>query len=171
MDSEYFAAGAAVLLISVLLLLTQKPAPILDKREFRQFKLIKKTIISPNTAIYRFQLPTGRGLELPIGQHISVRAIIDGKEVVRSYTPTSLSTDLGYFELLIKSYPTGQLSKWFGELELGAMVDVRGPKGNFLYRPNMCRSIGMIAGGTGLTPMLQVIKCIQALPIDFMCNN
>lgn len=35
---------------------------------------------------------------------------------------------------------------------------VRGPKGNFNYTPNMCREIGMIAGGTGITPMLQVKK-------------
>ncbi|CAI7845121.1 unnamed protein product, partial [Closterium sp. NIES-53] len=28
--------------------------------------------------------------------------------------------------------------------------------GRFKYRPNMCRAIGMIAGGTGVTPMFQV---------------
>lgn len=92
---------------------------------------------------------------MPIGQHVSVRANIDGKDVMRSYTPTSLSSDLGYFELMIKSYPTGTLSKWFGELQVGQMVEMRGPKGSFLYTPNMCREIGMIAGGTGITPMLQ----------------
>jgi len=29
-----------------------------------------------------------------------------------------------------------------------------------VYTPNMCRRIGMIAGGTGITPMLQVIRAI-----------
>lgn len=29
-----------------------------------------------------------------------------------------------------------------------------------VYQPNMCRRIGMIAGGTGITPMLQIIKAI-----------
>ena len=36
----------------------------------------------------------------------------------------------------------------------------RGPKGNFAYSANMARRIGMIAGGTGITPMLQIIKAI-----------
>lgn len=92
-------------------------------------------------------------MNLPVGQHVSVKAMVDGKEVTRSYTPTSLNEDLGYFDLLIKSYPTGALSKHFSTLTLGDYVEVRGPKGNFLYTPNMCKEIGMIAGGTGVTPM------------------
>lgn len=38
---------------------------------------------------------------------------------------------------------------------------VKGPKGAMVYTPNMCRHIGMIAGGTGITPMLQVARAIQ----------
>lgn len=37
---------------------------------------------------------------------------------------------------------------------------VRGPKGAMVYTPNMVREFGMIAGGTGITPMLQVIRAI-----------
>jgi cytochrome-b5 reductase len=39
-------------------------------------------------------------------------------------------------------------------------MKVKGPKGAMVYQPNMCRRIGMIAGGTGITPMLQIIKAI-----------
>ena len=39
-------------------------------------------------------------------------------------------------------------------------MQVRGPKGAMVYRPNMCRRIGMIAGGTGITPMLQIVRAI-----------
>jgi cytochrome-b5 reductase len=46
----------------------------------------------------------------------------------------------------------------FGELKVGQEISMRGPKGNFNYTPNMCSAIGMIAGGTGITPMLQVIS-------------
>jgi cytochrome-b5 reductase len=35
---------------------------------------------------------------------------------------------------------------------------VRGPKGRFVYKKNECDEIGMLAGGTGITPMLQVIR-------------
>jgi ferredoxin-NADP reductase len=52
---------------------------------------------------YRFALPHPNDvLGLPIGQHISVQAVINGKEIMRSYTPTSSDDDLGYFDLMIK---------------------------------------------------------------------
>lgn len=115
---------------------------------------------------YRFQLPRANSLlGLPIGQHISIGAAItqpDGssKEIVRSYTPVSGDEQPGYFDLLIKSYPTGNISRHMASLAVGQTIRVRGPKGAFVYTPNMVRHFGMIAGGTGITPMLQVIRAI-----------
>lgn len=45
-------------------------------------------------------------------------------------------------------------------LIVGQAIRVRGPKGAFVYTPNMVRHFGMIAGGTGITPMLQIIRAI-----------
>lgn len=39
-------------------------------------------------------------------------------------------------------------------------MKVKGPKGAMVYTPNMVRRLGMIAGGTGITPMLQIIRAI-----------
>lgn len=39
-------------------------------------------------------------------------------------------------------------------------MKVRGPKGAMAYQPNMVKRFGMIAGGTGITPMLQITKAI-----------
>ena len=58
------------------------------------------------------------------------------------------------------------MSKYVAEMKIGDTIDVRGPKGMFLYQPNMCREIGMIAGGTGITPMLQVARAILNNPAD-----
>lgn len=66
----------------------------------------------------------------------------------------------GYFDLLIKTYAQGNISKHVASLDVGQSIRVRGPKGAFLYEPNMVRHFGMVAGGTGLTPMLQVIQAI-----------
>lgn len=41
-------------------------------------------------------------------------------------------------------------------MNIGDKIGVRGPKGAFIYTPNMAKEIGMVAGGTGITPMLQV---------------
>ncbi|RKU41269.1 NADH-cytochrome b5 reductase [Coniochaeta pulveracea] len=143
-----------------------QPAKVLKPDQFQEFELKEKTVISHNVAIYRFNLPTPRSvLGLPIGQHISIGAAIpqpDGsaKEVVRSYTPISGDHQPGYFDLLIKSYPTGNISKHMAGLAVGQTIRVKGPKGAFVYSPNMVRHFGMIAGGTGITPMLQVIRAI-----------
>lgn len=120
--------------------------------------------MSPSS--YRFALPSPNAiLGLPIGQHISIGAELaqpDGstKEIVRSYTPISGDHQPGYFDLLIKSYPTGNISKHMASMKVGQPLRVKGPKGAFVYTPNMVRHFGMIAGGTGITPMLQVVRAI-----------
>lgn len=112
---------------------------------------------------YRFALPSSTNiLGLPIGQHISVAARIEGQpeDVVRSYTPISSDENPGYFDLLIKSYPTGNISKYVASLKIGQPLKVKGPKGAMVYTPGLVRRFGMIAGGTGITPMLQIIRAI-----------
>jgi len=86
---------------------------------------------------------------------------VSNKEVVRSYTPISSDVHPGYFDLLIKSYPTGNISRHLATLKVGDKMKVKGPKGAMVYRKNMVRRFGMIAGGTGITPMLQIIRAIQ----------
>ena len=126
---------------------------------------------SHNTAIYRFKLPSeSHILGLPIGQHISLAANlgvkdpktekVENKEVVRSYTPISSDVYPGYFDLMIKSYPTGNISRHLSTLKVGDTMKVKGPKGAMVYSPNMVRRFGMVAGGTGITPMLQIIRAI-----------
>lgn len=61
---------------------------------------------------------------------------------------------------MIKAYPQGNISAHMKTLKVSDTMKVRGPKGAMVYTPNMCRHIGMIAGGTGITPMLQVIRAI-----------
>ncbi|KAH0552886.1 NADH-cytochrome b5 reductase [Trichoglossum hirsutum] len=136
---------------------------VLRPNEYQNFELKEKTIISHNVAIYRFALPrTTDILGLPIGQHISISAQlpVSEREIVRSYTPITSDENAGYFDLLIKSYPTGNISKYMATLKIGQTIKLRGPKGAMVYRPNLVRHFGMIAGGTGITPMLQIIRAI-----------
>ncbi|MCJ1358646.1 MAG: NADH-cytochrome b5 reductase [Icmadophila ericetorum] len=136
---------------------------VLNPEAFQEFELTEKVIISHNVAIYRFGLPSKTSiLGLPIGQHISVAATIEGqpKEIVRSYTPITSDEDYGYFELLVKSYPTGNISKYMATMKIGQTLKVKGPKGAMVYSPGIVRHFGMIAGGTGITPMLQIVKAI-----------
>ena len=144
---------------------------VLSPDSYQLFPLMEKETLSHNTAIYRFRLPSEKSiLGLPIGQHISLAAILDvadpktgktdRKEVVRSYTPISSDQEAGYFDVLIKAYPTGNISKHVASLNIGDPLKVKGPKGAMVYKPNMVKRFGMIAGGTGITPMLQITRAI-----------
>lgn len=150
---------------------------VLSAAAFRDFKVLKVTKVSYNTKLIRFEIPHGKSLGLSIGRHITVRARIsnhdgDGSnhedhatsnKVMRAYTPTSRPDQTGYFDLLVKSYEYGKLSPYLHALKPGKTVEVRGPVGRFKYTPNRFlapQSMGLIAGGTGLTPCLQVIRCV-----------
>ncbi|KAF9015340.1 hypothetical protein BDQ17DRAFT_1229400 [Cyathus striatus] len=139
----------------------------LNPNEWKEYPLKEKTQISPNTAIYRFKLPHPQDvLGLPTGQHISVSAEINGKIITRSYTPVSSDDHKGYFELLIKTYDKGNISRYVAQLKIGDNIRVKGPKGNFAYTPDLTTHISMIAGGTGITPMVQIIRAALRNPLD-----
>ena len=76
---------------------------------------------------------------------------------MRAYTPCSSPYQKGYFELLIKSYEYGKMSCYMHSLSVGDSLEVRGPVGRFKYTENQYKHMGMIAGGTGITPCIQVV--------------
>ncbi|KAL3082837.1 hypothetical protein niasHS_010639 [Heterodera schachtii] len=162
------------------------PKTLEDTEKKYALKLIDRKRVSHDTRRFRFALPTEQHiLGLPIGQHIYVSAKIDGKLVVRPYTPVSSDDDQGFVEFVIKVYfravhprfpEGGKMSQHLESMEIGDHLDFRGPNGlivyegngHFLIRPDKKSSpvprhfdeIGLIAGGTGITPMLQLIKDI-----------
>jgi cytochrome-b5 reductase len=86
--------------------------------------------------------------------------------VSRSYTPVSNSKDQGYLELVIKVYPEGVLTNYLAALQPNDLVHVRGPKGRMNYHRGLCKNLGMIVGGTGITPAYQIIRAICENPED-----
>ena len=128
----------------------------LNPAQFRKFRLQQSTNVSHNTKLLRFEIPGGRTLGLAVGRHVSVRGDVRGTPVMRADTPTSRPDTEGYFELLVKTYPTGKLSPYLHALKPGDMLEVRGPVGRFKYTKNAYKKMGFVAGGTGLTPCLQV---------------
>ncbi|XP_041110960.1 NADH-cytochrome b5 reductase 3-like [Polyodon spathula] len=155
-------------------------------------KLIDKEIISHDTRRFRFALKSpDHVLGLPIGQHIYLSARIDGELVVRPYTPVSSDDDKGYVDLVVKIYyknvhpkfpDGGKMSQYLESLRIGDAIDFRGPSGLLVYQGkgkfairldkksdpviSTAKQIGMIAGGTGITPMLQIIRAILKDPED-----
>jgi len=151
-------------------------------------KLIDKQEISHDTKRFRFGLPSAAHiLGLPVGQHVYLSAKVNGSLVVRAYTPISSDEIQGHVELVVKvyykdrhpSFPTGgKMSQYLDNMAIGDSIDFRGPSGLLVYMGNgqfsirpdkkseqrirKFKHVGMIAGGTGITPMLQLIRRITA---------
>ncbi|PVU95894.1 hypothetical protein BB561_001528 [Smittium simulii] len=138
-------------------------APALNPSEFIPFKLSEVVSVSPNTSIFRFKLEEGQTAGLSVASCLLTMIPVQkegDKVVVRPYTPITHESTTGYMDLLIKSYPAGLMSNHIFNLSVGDELLIKGPITKLNYEPNMRKEIGMIAGGTGITPMLQVINKI-----------
>lgn len=148
------------------------PRVALNPEKWLEFKLHETATVSHNSKLYRFTFDPDAKLGLDIASCLLTRAPLGqdaegkAKYVIRPYTPISDPDSKGYFDLLIKIYPEGKMSQHFAKLKPGDVVEVKGPIEKIRYTPNMKKHIGMIAGGTGITPMLQVIEAILRNPND-----
>ena len=157
---------------------THGPLIALDPRNRIPFKMVQKTKLSPDSYRLRFELQSPHHiLGLPVGQHMLFSKRVDGKLVMRAYTPITSDHEIGYFDLVIKVYyPTpeypegGKMSQILGALEEGDTVDVKGPMGHVTYtsagvirlhdQPYQVKSFTMLCAGTGITPIFQILRAV-----------
>ncbi|OWZ17759.1 Nitrate reductase [Phytophthora megakarya] len=146
----------------------------LDKTHWRGFTLAFKKTVGQDTVKFTFELPGNKllGLEIP-GQHLKVRAKINGHMIERAFTPTSKFTQPASFDLIVKIYSDGIMSSFLDKLAIGESVEMLGPQGVLGYpeagvvtvgghpRLTNVRHVVMVAAGTGIAPMLQLIRAIM----------
>jgi cytochrome-b5 reductase len=150
----------------------QKVSQLLNPKEFIPMKLVSKEQLTHNTFHLKFGFPhVAFSEDTPIGLNVASCILVktemdvkdkDGnvtkKPVIRPYTPTSSVNDKGFLELVIKRYPSGAMSRTLADMKVGDEILVKGPLSKIEYQPNKWNHVGMIAGGTGITPMYQVLK-------------
>jgi NAD(P)H-flavin reductase len=144
----------------------------LRPNEWVDSKLQETYDVNHNTKLFRFSFDPEKNLGLNVASCLLAMADIGTKEdgspkkVIRPYTPISPPDSKGYFDLMIKVYPQGLMSQHIAHLKPGDTLAVKGPIPKLPYEPNKKKQIGMIAGGTGVTPMLQVLDAILSNPDD-----
>merc|ERR1712137_866823 len=91
----------------------------------------------------------------------------EGSPFIRPYTPVSTNTMIGEFELMVKVYRQGNLSKHFDSLKIGETVDFKHIDKNVKCQyPFGKKKIGILTGGTGITPMIQAMHAVLGTPED-----
>lgn len=95
------------------------------------------------------------------GQHVDVRLnSADGYSAVRSYSIASAPNSEKRVELTIERLPNGEVSPYLTqEIEVGDRLELRGPIGGwFVWRPQQTEPVQLIAGGSGLVPLMAMIR-------------
>lgn len=114
----------------------------------------------------RFLLPRGQQIAARPGQFLTLEWMIDGKPVTRSYSICSSPLQTGYIEITPKRVQNGCVSQFLNDrATVGLTVKARGPYGKFFFDESKHRRIVLIAGGSGITPMIAMLRYIDDLCI------
>lgn len=109
------------------------------------------------------ELAEGYWLDFRPGQFVQLN--VPGSSVLRSYSIASTVEDLPRIELLIRLLPNGIMSDWLTNCaKVDDVIDVSGPFGQFFLKEKVRGTHVMIAGGTGLAPMMSMIDALRATP-------
>ncbi|MFG2275829.1 ferredoxin reductase [Streptomyces chartreusis] len=99
------------------------------------------------------------------GQHVDVRLTAeDGYSTQRSYSVAS-APDGERVELTVQRVDDGEASPYLtDELNLGDLVELRGPVGGwFVWKPEQKEPVFLVAGGSGLVPLMAMIRMRRAV--------
>src|SRR5215470_19208415 len=131
----------------------------------------------------RDETPNARTLALAVrdwpghiaGQHIDVRLTApDGYSAVRSYSIASAPSSNGRMELTVERLSDGEVSRYLTEeLAVDDRLELRGPIGGwFVWRPRQTEPVQLIAGGSGVVPLMAMIRsrasAASAAPFRFL---
>jgi ferredoxin-NADP reductase len=95
------------------------------------------------------------------GQHVDVRVTAsDGYSAVRSYSIASAPNPEKRVELTVERLPDGEVSPYLTqEVATSDRLELRGPIGGwFVWRPQQSEPIQLIAGGSGIVPLMAMIR-------------
>ena len=121
---------------------------------------------TPDAVSMTFAIPEGLADDYGFqpGQYLTLRTTMDGEEVRRSYSICS-GPDDGELRIAVKKVDGGAFSNWAAEeLKCGDELDVMTPTGRFglAHAPDQARLYVGFAAGSGITPILSIIKGVLA---------
>eukprot|EP00529_Nitzschia_sp_RCC80_P026852 CAMPEP_0113456562 /NCGR_PEP_ID=MMETSP0014_2-20120614/8952_1 /TAXON_ID=2857 /ORGANISM="Nitzschia sp." /LENGTH=288 /DNA_ID=CAMNT_0000348021 /DNA_START=332 /DNA_END=1198 /DNA_ORIENTATION=+ /assembly_acc=CAM_ASM_000159 len=139
--------------------------------EWATVELLERIEVSSTSSVLRFSLPDkDKPMNLSTCACILAKATLpkpdapeETEDVVRPYTPISTNELNGCFDLLIKDYgETGRMSHHVcSTMKVGDSLDFKHIEFNVkIQAPFKPKTIVMLVGGTGITPMVQALHAI-----------
>lgn len=138
---------------------TAVPPVFKGDNQWIDLTLSKVKPLSNDTAVYTFSFPEANqksGL-ITASCILTKYQTAKGNNVIRPYTPINDPEDKGFVDLLVKTYEGGKMSVHIKELNVNDTLSFKGPIVKWEWKANQFKEIGLIGGGTGITPLYQVI--------------
>ncbi len=130
-------------------------------------RLASITQQTPDAKTLRFIVQDGRTLNARPGQFLTFSFLFDGKKAVRSYSICSSPARSGYVEITPKRVSQGCVSVFLNDrAAIGMTVEASGPFGHFCLDGNKHRNVVLLAAGSGITPMIAMLRYIDDLCLD-----
>jgi len=122
--------------------------------------------LTHDTKTLRFQVPKERRFRAKPGQFLTFQWTIDGRRVTRSYTISSSPIHEDYVEITPKRIENGCASLFLNDrAKPSLIVEASGPYGQFYFDETVHKSIVLIAAGSGITPMISMLRYIDDLKL------
>jgi len=126
-----------------------------------RLKLAETVEVARNVRTFRFR-PKGGG-RIPFdylpGQFLTLHVAPQGIPTKRAYTISSTPTWRDRIEITVKREDHGLVSRWLhDELRVGDEVEIEAPNGTFVFSGQEARSVVLIGGGVGITPMMSTVR-------------
>ena len=119
--------------------------------------------VSPSTILLELALESGKRVDFLAGQYVNL-GIPDSDES-RAYSFSSAPNE-ARASFMIRNVPHGRMSGWLtGKAKIGDAMRFTGPNGSFFLRKPI-RPLVMLAGGTGLAPMLSMLGVLAQQGCD-----
>lgn len=136
--------------------------------EWIDLKLSKSWNITHNTKHFVFDLRNSDDVSglITASCLLSKFVTAKGNNVIRPYTPVSDPEQKGTLEFVIKKYDGGKMSTHFFDLKENDTVSFKGPIVKWKWQANQFKAISLIGGGSGITPLYQLIHEIAKNPED-----
>lgn len=133
------------------------------------FHPLRVKAVEPDTSeavIVSFEVPPAlqQVFGFTQGQYLTLRRDIDGQDLRRSYSICA-GLDDGELRVGVRKVQGGVFSNWINaHLQPGDTVQVMAPQGRFFVpiEPASARHHVGIAGGSGITPILSIMKTVLA---------
>ena len=128
------------------------------------WQIASVTNIKPETAnakVKSFRLKLPAWMRHRAGQHYDMRLTAeDGYQTQRSYSIASEPEREGEIDITVERIDDGEVSTYLHDvLILGDRVEVRGPIGGyFVWEATMTEPLLLIAGGSGVVPLMSMIR-------------